>query len=224
MTMEQKKRFLPILFTTIIFLAAAPSSARAQDDLPGLVRGTNGFACRMFSRLADGGGNIFFSPYSVSSALAMTYAGAHGTTAEQMAGVLGFTMPQDRLASAFSRLTTGLESGGGPVELHVANALWGQSGYPFAPAFLKTIAAAYGGGFKEVDYLGEAGREKARTAMNAWTAERTADRIRDLIGPGILTADSRLVLTNAVYFKGEWAARFDPSSTRDLPFAVSPAE
>ena len=206
----------------IMTLVALPMLVgQTPDDVRTVARGANTFAWKMFSQIAPPEGNVFFSPYSISSALAMTYVGARGRTAGQMADVLGFSLAPDKLYPALSGLMAGLNAKDKPYELFVANALWGQARYPFAPAFIQTIDAYFRGGFKEVDFISEAGREEARRAINAWTEGRTANRIKDLIKPGILTFQTRLVLTNAIYFKGKWALQFKAADTRDMPFVVS---
>ncbi len=212
------------LATAILALAAVvPAPAQVPDDVQAVAKASNAFAGRLYGELAKEEGNLFFSPYSISSALAMTYAGARGRTAGQMAAVLGFSLPPDKLDPALATLMAGFNAKGKPYELYVANALWGQVRYPFAPDFLGTIDKYFGGGFREVDYTGDASREKARQEINAWTEDHTAKKIKDLIKPNILTPLSRLVLTNAIYFKGNWARQFKAENTRPMPFTVSEA-
>lgn len=206
------------------FLAALLPAAPVGDDVQEAARAANEFACRMFSQLAQGEGNSFFSPFSISSALTMTYAGARGRTAEQMAAVLGFSLPKDRLYPALSELQTRFNAKGKPYQLHVANALWAQAGYPFAPDYLRIVKTYFEAGLQEVDYVNDANREKARRTINAWIEERTADKIKELIKTGILNDLTRLVLTNAIYFKGDWELQFDKADTRKMPFAVSKTE
>lgn len=212
---------LPLVLIIALSMAFVPLLAQAPDDARAVAKGSNVFALRVFGELAKGEGNLFFSPYSISSALAMTYAGARGGTATQMAEALAFSLPPERLNPALSGLMAGLNAKGKPYELHVANALWGQTRYPFAPAFLQTIKTHFGGGFREVDFIDDAKREQARLMINAWTEEQTANKIKDLIAQGVLSNLSRLVLTNAIYFKGRWARQFEASATQSMPFTVS---
>jgi serpin B len=213
------------LFLLIIALGAkAALCAPVNEDVQTVAKNTNNFAYGLYGQIAKEGGNLFCSPYSISSALAMTYAGARGKTAEQMASVLGFTLPADKLNHALSELMKSFNAKDKAYQLLVANALWGQTGYAFDPAFIKVTKKYYGAGFKEVDYVNEVKREEARKEINAWTAKQTADKIQDLIGPKVLTEMTRLVLTNAIYFKGKWQFQFKKESTKDMPFAVSPAE
>ncbi|MEN6561105.1 MAG: serpin family protein [Acidobacteriota bacterium] len=214
-------RVAALAAAVLVLAAAVPARAQAPDDVQAVAKASNAFAGRLYGELAKEEGNLFFSPYSISSALAMTYEGARGRTAGQMAAVLGFSLPPDRLDPALAKLMAGLNAKNKPYELYVANALWGQARYPFAPAFLGALDKYFGGGFREVDYTGEGSREKARQEINAWTEDHTAKKIRDLIKPNILTPLTRLVLTNAVYFKGNWARQFRAADTRPMPFTVS---
>ena len=216
-----KKLFVLFMFT---LAAASLLSAPAQDDVRTVAKGANEFAFRLFSQIAQKDGNSFFSPYSISSALAMTYAGARERTAEQMAGVLSFSLPQDRLYPALSELMARFNAKDKAYQLYVANALWAQAGYPFAPAYMRTVTKHFDAALKEVDYIDDAKREQARQTINAWTEKLTADKIKKLIKPGILDESTRLVLTNAIYFKGDWALQFKKADTLEMPFAVSKTE
>jgi serpin B len=187
-----------------------------------VVEGNNRFALDLYARLRTGGsGNLFFSPGSLSTALAMTSAGARGRTAEQMAEVLHFRLPQEELHRAFAALQVtwaadGQEAG---YRLSVANRLWGQEGFDFRPAFLATTREHYGAELAQVDFARQA--EQSRRWINAWVKEQTQGKIRDLIPPGVLDAMTRLVLTNAIYFKGDWTEPFRKEATQEAPFHVS---
>ena len=176
------------------------------------------------ARLRTEEGNLFLSPYSTSTALAMTYAGARGETEQQMAEVLHFTLGQERQHPAFAALesTVRAASNAPACTLHVANALWGQQGCGFRDEFLELNRRHYGAGFREVDFA--AAPEQARQTINAWVADQTEQMIRELLQRGDLDAADVLVLTNAIYFKGDWASRFDRRQTRDAPFRVSEHE
>jgi serpin B len=169
------------------------------------------------------GGNLLYSPYSLSLALAMAYAGARGETEGQMAGTLHFSLPQERLHPAFNALDQelgrrGQGSGGTDGQgfrLNVVNALWGQEDYSFLSEFLDLLAANYGAEMRRLDFGRE---EKARKAINDWVNNQTGGRIQELVPTGALDASTRLVLTNAVYFNAAWARPFDPRATRDGAF------
>jgi serpin B len=198
--------------------------AAPEADLEELAAGNTTFALDLYARLRSEPGNLFYSPYSVSSALAMTYAGARGETALQMAEALRFTLPTARLHPAFNALDLALESrgkgaegqDGGGFRLNVANALWGQTGYPFETPFLDVLAENYGAGLRVVDFGGAP--DTSRTIINKWVAERTEQRIQDLLPEGAITQDTRFVLTNAIYFNAAWASPFDKDSTAPRDF------
>ncbi len=202
----------------------SPGPTAAVDAVSIVARSVNEFAFDLYKRLSsdDEGKNIFFSPFSISDALAMTYAGARGVTEQQMAKVLHFSLSQGKLHPAFSSLIErlGKNTPKKGATLRIANALWGQSGYPFLQSFKTLVDKYYGGGFHEVDFAGDP--EKARGRINTWIEEKTEEKIRNLIARGDINELTRLVLTNAIYFKGAWTSRFKEENTRLMPFYVSP--
>jgi serpin B len=189
------------------------------SDGEALVAGNNGFALDLYGRIRATPGNLFYSPYSVSSALAMTYAGAHGDTEAQMAKAMHFTLPQAKLHPAFNGLDQQLASrgagasgsDGGKFRLNIANALWGQSGFSFQAPFLTVLAESYGTGVHPLDF--QKSPDPSRVAINDWVASKTEDRIKDLLPQGSITPDTRLVLTNAIYFNAAWQTPFDTKNT-----------
>jgi serpin B len=190
-------------------------------DQQAVVEGNIGFALDLYARLRTQGGNLILSPYSISAALAMTYAGARGETARQMADVLHFTLPPERLHPAFAAMLSAdqVSEGECGFQLHLANALWGQQGYGFLEEFLALQDNHYGAGFREVDFV-EA-TEQARQTINAWVAQQTQQKIDELLQKGDLDPADVLVLANAIYFKGHWANRFDEQYTQDGPFTTN---
>ena len=205
----------------------AGDSAEAEHLI---VEGNNVFGLELYAKLRSQGGNLFVSPYSISTALAMAHAGARGQTAVQMAEVLHFPvvaalspapMDQQQFASAYGRIIKDLNERGrkGAYTLNVANALWGQKGFGFLKEFLELVRANYGGQLSEVDFVKEA--EPARKTINAWVEKQTNGKIKDLIPQGVLDSMTRLVLTNAIYFKGNWARQFEKNQTRDAPFTLA---
>jgi len=185
----------------------------------------NRFAVDLYGQLgAADGKNLVFSPYSIDTALAMTSAGARGRTAQQMAGALHLELPQDKLAEAMANLSGSLHpptiAGEAlPFELVTANALWVQKGFAIVPGFIDVVKDRYGAELDSLDFAGSVeSREAARSAINDWVAKRTHDKIKGLIPPGSLDAATRLVLTNAIYFKSGWEAPFEKGQTRDEPF------
>jgi serpin B len=209
--------FLALCVGCIDFTNPLPRLDPAADpaDVAAAVHGNNAFALDLYAKLRSQEGNLFFSPYSISTALAMTRAGARGETAAAMDKTLHFTLPPDRQDAAFAALIREASQAHG-CRLSVANALWGQKGAGFTPDFLNRTRDYYGAGLHEVDFRTDA--EQARRAINDWVARQTRDKIKELIGPDMLGPDSRLVLTDAIYFKGDWASKFPKDLTRDEPF------
>jgi RNA polymerase sigma factor (sigma-70 family) len=189
-------------------------------DVAATVAGNTRFALDLYGRLRTQEGNLFLSPYSLSTALAMAYAGARGETAEQMAKTLHFTLGQDKLHPAFAQLAGQLKGGKkSGYRLNVANALWGQKDHRFLAEFLELSREFYGGGLKEVDFLNAT--EQARQAINTWAEEQTEKKVKELLRPGVLDEQTRLVLTNAVYFNAAWERPFDKKLTRPEPFFLT---
>jgi serpin B len=216
-----------------------PSFASAQSDKErvtspsvdapdrvALVRGNSMFAFDLYQYLKDEAGetNLFYSPYSISVALAMTYAGARGGTKQQMADTLHFSLPQRQLHPAFNWLDLALASRGDGANgkdfrgfrLNIANAIWGQSGHEFLDSFLDTLAVNYGAGLGLLDFASDP--EAARLTINDWVNHHTEGRIKEMTPRGHLGPLTRLVLANAVYFNAAWADRFKKSETKDGAF------
>ena len=208
----------------LIFFALSSSGRTYAGENPApetLVEGNSRFAFELYRKLKNTKGNLFFSPYSISAALAMTYAGARGATAEQMAETLHFPRPGERLHPAFAGLRRALNAAGqkGNVKLLTANSLWSQKGYPFLKEYLTLIKKYYGAAITPVDYI--TARKIARKTINAWVENKTEKKIRNIIRPGVLREITRLVLVNAIYFKGAWAEKFEKSATKKKPFHIS---
>jgi len=209
------------------FLAAV-SPAFAGDpsgpEVAAVVSGNNQFAFDLYAGLAgQEQGNLFFSPYSVSTALAMTYAGARGNTEAQMASALHFSLPQDDLHAAFGDVIGDLNgSQREGYQLNTANRLWGQQGYGFLPEYLDVTQLNYGAELAQVDFIGAT--EPTRQTINHWVEEQTQQKIKNLIPSGALSPQTRLVLTNAIYFKSDWKYKFDPDRTQLVPFWTTPDE
>jgi serpin B len=164
-------------------------------------------------------GNAILSPASVWEALAMTHAGAKGETAAEIAAVLGMPDDREQIAAAAAELRQALaEAKGEKIKLDVANRIWVQEGKPFEAGFTGLLEAKYGAAAGIVDFASQP--EDARTAINAWVGEHTADKIPELLKSGTITPLTRLVLTNAIYMKAPWATPFEKSATRPEAFAV----
>ena len=193
----------------------------SEFDVAALVAGNSAFAFDLYRVLSDSDGNLFFSPHSISLALAMAYSGARGETESQMADTLRFDLPQDRLHPAFNALDLMLEPaetdvGGEDFRLNVANSVWGQEGYGFLPDFIDGLAVNYGEEVRPVDFRRDP--EDARVRINDWVADETEERIKDLIPQGAIDDLTRLVLANAIYFNAAWRTAFSEQATTDRPF------
>jgi len=239
-----------VLLTTIFILllaACTPAdtpSAQAeliQADLPRLtepqvdeaqmeqlVQGNNSFAFDLYHAIREeSADNLIYSPYSISLAFSMVYAGARGQTETEMAQVLHF-LPQDKHHLAFNALDQylaslaededGDEEENGRFQLIIANAVWGQVGLPFEEAYLATLAQQYGAGLRASDFVAQP--EEVRQEINDWIAEQTQERIENILPPGTIDPQTRLVLANAIYFNAGWRFPFDANATQDGPFTL----
>jgi serpin B len=196
-------------------------------DLASLVKGNNAFAFNLFQALKGTDGNLFYSPYSISEALAMTYGGARGTTEQQMQQALQFLLPQAQLHPAFNYLDQLLASRGQGAlgkdgkgfRLKVVNAIWGQKDFPFKSDYLDLLAQNYGAGLRILDFINSP--EPSRLTINQWVSDQTEARIKDLLPQGSITTLTRLVLTNAIYFNAAWASQFNAKSTVSATFHLA---
>jgi serpin B len=197
-----------------------------QGLLDQQVAANNAFALDLYRSLRGQDGNLFYSPYSLSIALAITYAGARGETEQQMRATLHYLLPQDQLHPVFNLLDRSLNTPANEdtgFQLSAINSLWGQKEFPFLPDYLDLIARNYGAGVRLVDFSAEKNREEARQQINEWVSQQTNDKIKDLLSKEMLDEDTILVLANAVYFKGEWVDPFTSNSSITpftLPFTL----
>jgi serpin B len=238
-----KKTLLAItapLLSLILIACSTPVSAdvlkssKARDlspsgtNLSQLVDGNSAFAFDLYQTLkTQNDGNLFYSPYSLSLAIAMAYAGARGDTATQMANTLHFTLPQGALDAAFNYLALELDNRGKTsnsltagqdegFQLNVVNDAWGQKNFSFLASYLDTLAVNYGAGLRVLDFINDA--EGARQSINQYISDKTQGKIKDLIPQGAVTDLTRLVLTNAIYFKATWQTPFAKEATGDGTF------
>jgi len=209
-------------------VARVTSPEVSDQQVADLVAGHKAFAFDLYHAIVkEKAGNLIYSPYSISLAFSMAYAGARSETAAQMAEVFHF-LPQEAQHPAFNVVDQRLLSLGQEPRRHeeeetlfqltVANALWGQQGFPFKQPFLETLARQYGAGMRVVDF--QRAPDEAVEAINRWVAEQTHDRIDQILSPGSITPDTRLILVNAIYFKAAWLYLFNPSATEDGPFTL----
>lgn len=195
-----------------------------QADMTSLADGNTAFAFTLYQSLKKADGNFFYSPYSISEALAMTYGGARGTTEKQMAETLQFLLAQSQLHPAFNKLDQELAKRGQGAQgkdgkgfrLNVVNAIWGQQDYNFQSAYLDLLAQNYGAGLRVLDF--KKSPEPSRQTINQWVSDQTEQRIKDLLPQGSISPITRLVLTNAIYFNAAWLNPFEKSATASGPF------
>jgi serpin B len=191
----------------------------SESDVNNVVNSSNQFAFDLYSNLKGEKGNIFFSPYSISTAMAMTYEGARGQTAEEIRQVFHYPDDINVLRQGYTETINQINKKDKKYELHTANALWAQGNYPFLPEYFKTVEKYYGGKVTNVDFARDT--ENSRLTINQWVEDQTNNRIKDLIPQGVIDSLTRLVLTNAIYFKGNWENQFPKGNTKEAEFRVS---
>ncbi|HUA65534.1 MAG TPA: serpin family protein [Alphaproteobacteria bacterium] len=215
-------KYLALFIAGNLSLASVAFADLNSANVNEIVAGNSQFALDLYARLRTGRGNVFFSPYSISSALAMTYAGARLETADQMAATLRFKLSFSRVHLAFAELENHINAiqEEKEVQLAVANSLWPQTGFVLLPDYLALCKQNYGTAIMPVDFAEHT--DAARNEINEWVSDRTNAKIPELIKPGMLNGGVRLVLVNAIYFKGDWQIPFNVRLTEDQPFHVSP--
>jgi len=215
----------PLNTTSVSGGPVAGDTGTARPDTPDGA-GNNLFAFDLYRRLAadpaHAGGNLFFSPYSISSALAITYEGARGTTADEIGAVLHLPTNDTLRREGFAAIDAGLNRESGNYTLRTANALWAEETHSFLPEYIETAARWYGANATSLDFINDS--EGSRETINRWVENETEDKIRDLLPSGSIDPLTRLVITNAIYFKGTWVERFDPAETMEEEFRVGPNE
>ena len=206
----------------VFLLISMTGMVYAEEKMKDLVDGNTSFALDLYKSFCKQDGNIFFSPYSISTALAMTYGGARGDTAREMADALHFPFSQDSLHPAFSELRAHFIKiqKDKKIILNIANALWAQKDYEFDQKFLDLTKKYYDAGLFPLDFARDP--DKSRITINEWVEKKTESKIKDLLKEGHVTELTRLVLTNAIYFLGTWNEVFDPDNTRDRAFWLTP--
>jgi serpin B len=189
-------------------------------DINNIVEANNQFALDYYSQLKEkDDGNIFFSPFSISSALAITYEGARGETAEEIQTVFYFPADDNLRRTEYATVFDELNKEDKKYKLSTANALWAQEDYQFLTEYLDTVEKYYGGKATNLDFVKDP--EGSRVTINNWVEDQTNDKIRDLIPQGVIDELTRLILTNAIYFKGEWVKQFNEEETKEEDFRIS---
>jgi serine protease inhibitor len=209
------------LFAALLMALLIPVSAQCESPAPvgeAAAQSMNAFALDLYGQIRKPEGNLVFSPYSVSMALAMAYAGARGNTEAQMAKAMHLSIPQQKAPETFAAINAQVLAAGKDksVEINVANALWAEKSYPFLKEYLDSVRTNYQGEVRNMDFRQQP--EAARKTINKWVEEQTKDKIKDFLAPGTIAPDTRLVLTNAIYFKGRWQSPFEREATKEDPF------
>ncbi len=210
---------------------AAPTQDIGTDEISGeaaesVVTANNMFAFELYKKLADENTNpdenVFFSPFSISSALAITYEGAKEKTAEEIKTVFFFPESIDTLRNGYLAVNTGINAGDADYDLHIANALWAENTYPFLNDYITTAEEYYSADLTNLDFINKP--EESRLTINKWAEEKTEEKIKNLIPAGMIDPLTRLVITNAIYFKGTWVKQFDKNNTYEADFITSSGE
>ena len=214
----------PILAAATLLITLSATSPARQSGPESIARGNNMFAFDLYQRVAaKESGNLFFSPFSISTALAMTYAGANGQTASEMAKTMRFGPNEPDFHYAYGSYLNALEDNAkGNIQLRIANRLWGEKTYKLRDDFVALNKRAYDSPLKPMDFINSP--DGSRTSINTWVADKTEQRIKDLIPEGIITTDTRLVLTNAIYFKADWLYQFKTKKTKEKKFTLADGE
>ena len=202
-----------------------PVKMPANPEQPDpFIKGGAEFALAFFKESCKGGGNAAFSPCSVQAAFAMVSEGAAGQTRKELWDVLRFPQDEKALRNGFKELEGRFKqaAAAGQLEISIANSLWPQKGYSLLPDYVNTVKDSYGASVSPLDFASDP--EKAREAINSWVSVQTRGRIKDLLAKGLLNKDSRLVLANALYFKGEWADKFMKMASKEEPFLLGSGE
>ena len=214
----RKKCKTYIVFVMFFFGTVGQIKAEENIMIKNIARDNTLFTLDLYNQLKMTDGNLFFSPFSIFTALAMTWAGARENTAVQMAETLHFTEKPARFHRVIGDLISQLNAvqKETDVELSIANAIWAQKGYQFLDEFFRIVQQSYQADLKQVDFSSAA--ESARQAINAWVEQQTNEKIKDLLPSNVLNALTRLVLVNAIYFKGFWDNQFKSRDTREMEF------
>ena len=207
-----------IAILVVIVVNLWNSWVSADEMLDSVVSGNTHFAFELYAALKADEGNLFFSPYSISTALAMTYAGARHNTAEQMAQVLHFTLEPTSFHPTMGQLQQQINASQNGITLNVANSLWIEKEYSLLKDFLEIVKNNYSAELNSVEFQQA---EEAANVINVWVEEKTSGKIQDIVTPGQLKL-ALLVLVNAIYFKGNWASQFEQQNTRNEPFWITP--
>ncbi len=198
-------------------IVSLPELKLKLADIKNVVDANNQFALDYYSKLKDkDSGNIFFSPFSISSAFVMVYEGAKGQTAEEIRSVFYFPEDNNLRQTEYSTIFDEINKGDKKYQLSIANALWAQKDYQFLKSYVENVEKYYGGKVTNLDF--KKNPEESRVTINNWVENQTNDKIKDLIPSKVINTTTKLVLTNAIYFKGEWVKQFNKNNTKEEIF------
>ena len=201
-------------------IVSLPESKPKLSDIKNVVDANNQFALDYYSKLkSKDSGNIFFSPFSISSAFVMTYEGAKSETAEEMRSVFYFPEDSNLRRTEYASIFDELNKGDKKYKLSSANALWAQQDYQFSKDYFDNVEKYYSGKATNLDFKKDP--EGSRITINSWVENQTNEKIKDLIPSGLINTMTKLVLTNAIYFKGEWVKQFNKNDTKEENFRTS---
>ncbi len=221
--MDGKNKLVFLFLILFLFLNLSFPSKENMNLIPEtseIVKGNNRFCFGLYSNIVKKEkGNIFFSSFSISTAFAMVYEGASGKTAEEIASVFNFQKDSALRRKGWESMFNEINKKSKDCKLFTANGLWIQEGLKILPEYVVTIEKFYKGKVSNIDFA--VATEKARQTINKWIQERTNNKINELFRPGSLNRLTKLVLANAIYFKGEWSLQFDKKETREEDFKVS---
>ncbi|NUP05906.1 MAG: serpin family protein [Polyangiaceae bacterium] len=196
-------------------------AAPTANETARVAAASNAFGTDLYAKLRDKKGNLAFSPASITTALAMTWGGAKGETAEQMKKVLHFDASASEIAPIAGKLATALQDPSRAVKLRIANRLFGEKTYSFEAPFLSMTKTSFGAPLEPTDFKGDP--SGARKLINGWVEEQTEKRIKDLVPPTGINKETRLTLVNAIFFLGDWSEPFTKTATTDQDFTVAKA-
>jgi len=210
------KKFIKLISILLIVGGVFAQSV----DKSGIIEANNRFAIFLYSHYKSEEGNIFFSPFSISTAMAMVYEGAEGKTANEIKSVFGFSKYDNSRRSQYAKLLSEINKKNKEYTLKTANALWAEQNFHFLDEYLKTVEEYYGGKTTNLDFKNES--NESRLIINNWVEEKTNNKIKDLFPKGTINKSTRLVLTNAIYFNAKWLIQLDAQKTNDEYFRVNP--
>ncbi len=236
--------FLMVLLAILTGSSDSMGAGASDQDVQALTAGNNAFALQIYGKLKEGKGNLFCSPYGISSVMAMAYAGAGGNTKAQMEQVLRLSPNGDNVHAAYRRITDSLvpkgdvgsdgskfvitlrrvkdgwlsESKAPGYELDIINSTWVMKGMDVSKDYRNLMETYYQAPLEEADFRNDL--QSTRRSINSWFEKQSRGRFKEVIAPGEIDSLTRLVLANAIYFKGKWESRFLERKTKEAPFTL----